>query len=190
MAFDGSPRKEAVSMLKFPIPDLLLDNIYELKPDRLTQNGITLLLMDLDNTLANYHAASPSVALRNWIDSLKKAGIEPFIYSNSHGNKAANFAKAISVDYVNKARKPETKKLLELLRKKRVRPENTAIIGDQVYTDVLCGKRAGIKTIAIRPIELTNPFYYARYGAELPFRYAYKLRLRLTEKKERAIGKH
>ncbi len=177
-------------MLKFPVPDLLLDNIYELKPNRLTEQGITLLLMDLDNTIAKYHAASPSVSLRNWIDSLKRAGIEPFIYSNSHGDKAAKFANTISVGYVNKARKPNTKKLFELLRKKGVRPENTAIIGDQVYTDVLCGKRAGITSIAIRPIALTNPFYYARYGAELPFRYAYKLRLKHTEKKERKSGKH
>lgn len=172
-------------MHKLPIPDMMLNSIYELKPDRLTQQGITLLLMDLDNTLAKYHAAAPSVSLRNWIDSFKKAGIEPFLYSNSHGDKAAKFAKSISVEYVNKARKPGTKKLFELLKKKGISVENTAIIGDQIYTDVLCGKRAGITTIAIRPIDMSNPFLYLRFGMETPFRYAYKRRLRLTEKKER-----
>lgn len=177
-------------MLKFPIPDLILSSIYELKPNRLKQMGVTLLLMDLDNTLAAYHTASPCVPLRNWIDSLKKAGIEPFIYSNSHGNKAERFAGALCIDFVNRARKPEVKKLTALLKKKGIPPENAAIIGDQVYTDVLCGKRAGIATIAIRPIDMRNPLYFLRFASEIPFRYAYKRRLRITEKKEQAIVKH
>jgi len=177
-------------MFKLPIPDISLKSIYELKPERLVEAGVTLLLMDLDNTLAKYHAAAPSVALRNWIDSLKKAGIEPFICSNSHGSRASMFAKALSVEYVNKARKPETKLLLEILRRKGVNPENAAIIGDQIYTDVLCGKRVGILTIVIRPIELTNPLYYLRYRAEFPFRYAYIRRKRLAEKKAQNFGKH
>ena len=63
-------------MLKFPIPDLMLGSIFELKPKHLKKKGVTLLLMDLDNTLAAYHCPSPSVPLRNWIDSLKRAGIE------------------------------------------------------------------------------------------------------------------
>lgn len=177
-------------MLKLPIPDMILNSIYELKPEQLTEMGITLLLMDLDNTLAEYSAVSPTIALRNWTDGLKKAGIEPFIFSNNRGGKAARFAKMLSVEYVNKARKPETKKLFDVLRKKNVSTENTAIIGDQIYTDVLCGKRAGIMTIAIKPLNMTNPFRYIRYGTEMPFRTAYKRRSRLAEKKERTIVKH
>ena len=177
-------------MLKFPIPDMILNSFSELKPEQLTEKGIKLLLMDLDNTLAKYHAAAPSVSLRNWIDSLKRVGIEPFIYSNSRGERAKRFADALSVEYINKAKKPETKKLSELLEKKGMNPENTAIIGDQVYTDVLCGTRAGITTIAIRPIDMTNPFHYIRYGMELPFRYAYQRRIRLAKKKDDTIGKH
>ncbi|MGI5984837.1 MAG: YqeG family HAD IIIA-type phosphatase [Clostridiales bacterium] len=169
-------------MLKLPIPDIILKNIYELKPEHLTEMGITLLLMDLDNTLAKYHALSPSVQLRNWIDSMKRAGIEPFIFSNSHGNRAERFAKALSIGYVNKARKPKTEMLFDILRKKGVEAKNAAIIGDQVYTDVLCGARAGITTIAIRPIDMTNPFRFIRYGTEMPFRLAYKRRIKRNRK--------
>ncbi len=177
-------------MLKFPIPDMLLNSFSELKPEHLTEKGIKLLLMDLDNTIAKYHAASPSVSLRNWIDSLKRAGIEPFIYSNSRGDRAKRFADALSIEYINKAKKPQIKKLSELLKKKGMEPKNTAIIGDQVYTDILCGTKAGITTIALRPIDMTNPFHYLRYGAEMPFRYAYNRRLRLTKKKGDKLGKH
>lgn len=170
-------------MLSLPIPDKILKSIYELNPKELKDMGIALLLMDLDNTLAEYNAVSPSVSLRNWIDALKKAGIEPFIFSNTRGIGAENFGKALSVDYLNHAKKPDTKVLLELLRKKGVRPENTAIIGDQIYTDILCGERAKITTIAVRPISLSNPFFLIRYGAEMPFRYAYKKRVRKSKKR-------
>jgi len=68
-------------------------------------------------------------------------------------------------------------------RMAEARTEETAIVGDQIYTDVLCGKRAGIKTIAVRPISLSNPFHYLRYGAELPFRGAYHRRSGKTGKK-------
>lgn len=171
-------------MLTFPIPDIILKSIYELKPEKLSEMGVKLLLMDLDNTLDKYHAKFPTVRLRNWIDGMKRAGIEPFIYSNSRGDRAERFASSLSIEYVNKARKPRVKKLFELLKEKNVRPENTAIIGDQIYTDILCGKRGGLLTIAIRPIDMTNPFHFFRYGAELPFRYAYKRRSNIKEKKD------
>ncbi|MFB0921420.1 MAG: YqeG family HAD IIIA-type phosphatase [Oscillospiraceae bacterium] len=171
-------------MLTFPVPDILLKSIYELKPEKLSEMGVKLLLMDLDNTLDKYHAKFPTVRLRNWIDAMKRAGIEPFIYSNSRGDRAERFASSLSIEYVNKARKPRVTRLFKLLKEKNVSPENTAIIGDQIYTDILCGKRAGILTIAIRPIDMSNPFHLFRYGAELPFRFAYKSHGNMKRKKD------
>ena len=166
-----------------PIPDMMLKDVYALTPAALGERGVKLLLMDLDNTLDKYHAKAPTDRLRSWIDGLKQAGIEPFIYSNSHGHRAERFASALGIAYINKARKPRVRRLFALLREKGVAPEETAIVGDQVYTDVLCGKRAGILSIAVRPISLSNPFYYLRYGAELPFRQAYRRRTNHKEKK-------
>lgn len=173
-------------MLKFPVPDIIFKSIYELKPEQLKEMGIKLLLMDLDNTLAKYSALHPSVQLRNWIDGLKRAGIEPFIFSNTRSNRAKDFSEALAIGYVKKARKPKTELLLEILKKKNINPENTAIVGDQIFTDVLCGVRAGIKTIAVVPIDMKNPFHLFRYGAEMPFRYAY---LRRDRKRKRKEGK-
>jgi len=171
-------------MFKFPIPYMILKSIYELKPEKLNEMGVKLLLMDLDNTLDKYHAQEPTARLRSWIDSLKQAGIEPFIYSNSHGDRAKSFASSLSLEYINKAGKPRTKRLLKLLKEKNISAESTAIIGDQIYTDILCGRRAGIFTIAVTPIDMTNPFHYLRYRAEFPFRYAYELQIKKLKKKD------
>lgn len=157
-------------MPKAPIPHLILDNIYELEPELLLALDIRLLLMDLDNTLAPYSQDEPSVALRNWIDKLKAAGIEPFILSNNHGERPRHFARALDLDYIGKAGKPSVKKLRAVLAEKGVSPGRAAIVGDQIFTDVLCGRRAGLYTIAVRPIDLKNPFRALRYGLEYPFR--------------------
>ena len=52
-----------------------------------------------------------------------------------------------------------------------VTPRETAIVGDQVFTDVLGGNRAGVTTILVKPIRLAgNPGRYLRYAIEVPFR--------------------
>lgn len=158
--------------------DLMLDSIYDLSPAFLKERGISLLLMDLDNTLAPYSENRPSVALRNWLDALKRAGIEPFILSNNRGRRPENFAAALSLDYVGHAGKPSVKKLNAVLKKKGLSAKQAAIIGDQLYTDILCGNRAGVFAIAVRPIDMKNPFRALRYALELPFRRAYGRKMR------------
>ena len=50
--------------------------------------------------------------------------------------------------------------------------QQTALVGDQIFTDVLGGNRAGVTTILVKPIRLAgNPGRYVRYAAELPFRW-------------------
>jgi HAD superfamily phosphatase (TIGR01668 family) len=124
----------------------------------------------------SYATGSSPVALRNWVHSLKKAGIEPFILSNNHGARPKLFAAELSVGFMGRANKPSTKKLFAALAEKGVSEKEAAIIGDQVYTDVLCGKRAGILTIAVRPLDMKNPLLFLRYGLEFPFRAAAKRR--------------
>lgn len=161
---------------KLPVPDLIVSDVYALTPECLKKLGIKLLLLDLDNTLAPYKVMQPSVRLRNWVDALRHAGIEPFIFSNSRGVRAESFSRALSVEFVAKAKKPDPRFLLRLLEKKNVAPENAALVGDQIYTDVLCAKRAGVLAIGVEPIDLTNPLYRARYWAEQPFRGAYRIK--------------
>ena len=59
-------------------------------------------------------------------------------------------------------------------------PEQTAIVGDQIFTDILGGRRAGITALLVRPIRLAgNPGRYLRYWVETPFRLVARRRGRL-----------
>lgn len=157
-------------MSKFLKADVELRSIYELNPELLLENSIDLLILDLDNTLAPYSVDKPTPELINWINSIKKAGIDLFIFSNNYGDRPESFAEALSLGYEKPAKKPSGKKLRQLLKDKGVAPENAAIIGDQIYTDVFCGRLTGVVCILTEPIELKNPLLRLRYWLELPFR--------------------
>ena len=64
----------------------------------------------------------------------------------------------------------------QVLTQKSTPIERVCIIGDQIYTDVLCGSIAGAYTVVVRPISLKNPLHALRYAAETPFRLLYKVK--------------
>lgn len=156
--------------MKLPIPHLTLHNALDLAPETLRDMGIRLLLLDLDNTLSPYHLHHPDEKLTAWIKALKDMGIEPFILSNNKGPRPQLFARALEVDFAGKARKPLTRVLHDVLTRKGVNPKHAALMGDQIYTDVLCARSAGITAILVRPISLDNPLLAVRYALEVPFR--------------------
>ena len=80
------------------------------------------------------------------------------------------FAEQLNVEFVKLAKKPRQGMLHTVLEQKGKTPAQTAIIGDQIYTDVLCGAIGGLYSIVVRPILLHNPLHALRYGAEFPFR--------------------
>ncbi len=162
--------------MKLPIPNRAVHDIYELTPDFLRSRNITLLLMDLDNTLAPYSTDEATPALKAWIASMKAAGIEPFLFSNNKGDRPSIFACQLNVDYVKLAHKPKQAVLRQVLTQKSTPIERVCIIGDQIYTDVLCGSIAGAYTVVVRPISLKNPLHALRYAAETPFRLLYKVK--------------
>ena len=162
--------------MKLPIPNRAVHDIYELTPDFLRSRNITLLLMDLDNTLAPYSTDEATPALKAWIASMKAAGIEPFLFSNNKFDRPSILARQRNVDYAKLAHTPKPAVLRQVLTQKSTPIERVCIIGDQIYTDVLCGSIAGAYTVVVRPISLKNPLHALRYAAETPFRLLYKVK--------------
>jgi len=157
---------------KLPVPNRMVHDIYQITPEFLREQGIKLLLMDLDNTLSPYIVDDATEELKQWIETLQQGGIEPFIFSNNKGDRPAMFSAQLGLEYVKLAKKPRQGVLHQVLAQKGYSAEETAIIGDQIYTDVLCGTIGGLYTIVVRPILLHNPLHTLRYWAEFPFRLA------------------
>ena len=147
-------------------------DIYEITGAALERRGIKLLLADLDNTLVPYGVPLPDERLKACRDDLNAHGVTLFILSNNrHENRPRMFAEGLDVPFIGHAGKPKTPSFLRAMEQMGVTREQTAIVGDQVFTDVLGGNRAGISAILVRPIQLAgNPGRYLRYAVEVPFR--------------------
>lgn len=150
----------------------LADHIYEISGEALARRGIKLLLADLDNTLVPYGVPLPDQKLMNWRDELHAYGVTLFVLSNNrHESRPRIFSEGLDVPYIGHAGKPGTGSFYKAMEQMRVAKEQTAIIGDQIFTDVLGGNRAGVTTILVKPIRLAgNPGRYLRYAVEIPFR--------------------
>lgn len=147
-------------------------NIYELSGEALARRGFKLLLADLDNTLAPYGVPLPDEKLKAWRDELARHGVALFILSNNRKeHRPRVFAEELGVPYIGHAGKPKTPSFYRAMERLGVTKEQTAIVGDQVFTDVLGGNRAGVSTILVQPVRLAgNPGRYLRYAVEVPFR--------------------
>lgn len=154
-----------------PVPERMYNSIYDLKPEELRQEGIRAIFADLDNTLARYsqkEASSENVA---WKNALEREGITLFVVSNSRKpNRVSVYCRSLGIGFIGHAGKPKKKGFLQAMQILDVKPEESAMIGDQIFTDMLGANNAGIHSWLIMPVKLDTFPRKLRFGIEGPFR--------------------
>ena len=110
-----------MSFLLFP--DLMFDTYTELTPAYLKEKGVTLLLSDLDNTLALHETARPTDAVRAWVRELTEGGVQLMIVSNNRKpDRVRAYCHDLGIPYVGHAGKPKRGRLLEAMERFGGRP--------------------------------------------------------------------
>lgn len=143
-------------MIKKMIPTFYYKSIYDIPYDELKNNGIKLILTDLDNTLISYAEEMPYDKLFEWKKNILDMGFELIIVSNSRKNRVDKFAKAFDVPYVKFSMKPLRFGIYKAIRKvasKKYAKNEILLMGDQIMTDIWGGNRARINTALIEPID-------------------------------------
>ena len=134
-------------------PDVLFTVYREITPDFLRSRGITLLLTDLDYTLAPKHVRRPDAALRQWIAALKAAGITVMIVSNNRsGTRVTEFCADLGIGYQGHAGKPSPWGLYAAMEQAGTEAPHTAMLGDKLLTDMLAARRAGVTALMVEPL--------------------------------------
>lgn len=134
------------------IPDMYQKSIYHIDYDKLQENGIKCLLFDLDNTCVPFKDKVPNKKLIDLFENLKDMDFKVILFSNSNRKRLAPFKKGLNVDCLASAKKPFSKNFLKVLKLFNYSLSEVAIIGDQLYTDVLGGNKVGIMTILVNPM--------------------------------------
>lgn len=135
------------------VPDVLLPDYRAVTPEFLRQRGITLLLCDLDFTLAPKSVRYPDGDIRTWIGTLHAASVTVMIVSNNRsGRRVADFCAELSIPYQGHAKKPGTEGLEKAMARAGKTRGETAMLGDKLLTDVLAARRAGVLSLMVEPL--------------------------------------
>ena len=157
------------------MPDLYLDDIYCITPEHLCQRGIKAVLLDIDNTLVTYDDPMPTESVLNWLRTLNNAGIAAAFISNNHKDRVELFNSELNFFATWDSHKPSGKCYRAAMKHLGTDVTNTAVIGDQVFTDVWSAKRLGLYAILVKPIkDKTSLFFKSKRALEKPILKRYK----------------
>jgi uncharacterized protein len=137
-------------------PDLYLRSVKEIDLDALRAQGVDTLLMDLDNTLLPRDSSVIPAELVGWVASLDEHGFRVCLVSNNWHDRVREVADELGFKLVAKAVKPLPFAFWRALKLMGVRRSQCAVVGDQMFTDVLGGKFLGIKTIMVLPLSSSD----------------------------------
>ena len=151
------------------IPDVILKRLTELTPELLSARGISFLMMDFDNPIVPYTTDVPTEPMRAWLEQMKSSNIRLCVVSNSKRPRVVTFCKAYGLDCITHAKKPFSRGIRACLARFSLEPARCALVGDQIYTDVLGANCAGVQSILISAIHNHTIWLKLRHVAELPF---------------------
>lgn len=133
-------------------PDLYLESVTNINAELLKKNKLSALILDVDNTLIDYYRNMVEGA-EKWCETLKEEGIKCIIVSNSHKkDKVEAVAKKLDIDYIMFAKKPFKSGFKKAIEKLNLKAEEIAVVGDQLFTDVLGAKRMNMFSILVKQV--------------------------------------
>ncbi len=156
-------------MARLTRPDYVFSRFSDITPSFLKNLGIKALLVDIDNTLAPYEEATPSDKVVAWIKLLDENGISVAFISNNNQDRVDLFNRELSLVAFSKSGKPFPKSLRAAMKLLGSDKSNTAMLGDQILTDVVAGNNIGLTTIIVPPInDRKSAFFRFKRALEVP----------------------
>jgi len=149
-------------MLRLMAPHLRVGSVLELSLERLRELELDALLLDVDCTLKRYHQEDVSPDVAAWIEQLRGGGIGLCLLSNGMGKRIQRFAENVELPFVAKALKPFPFGCRAAVRKMGFNPRRTAMVGDQLFADVMAGRLAGLTSILVEPLHPEEEPWFTR----------------------------
>ena len=137
-------------------PNIKLHGITDITVELLKQHDIKALLLDVDNTMSTHHGTVLTDGLMEWIAKMSDSGIKLMVLSNSKRFRIEPFAARIGLPFISLGCKPLPTGYLRGVKALGEKRKNVAIVGDQIFTDILGGNIVGVKSILLTPIKLED----------------------------------
>lgn len=133
-------------------PDYYLKKITNINKELIEKNNIKGFIVDVDNTLLDYDGKIVD-GLEQWYKEIKKNGIKVCIVSNSNKkSKIKLIADKLNIPYIFFATKPLKRGLKKAANILELNNKNIAVVGDQIFTDILGANRCNMLSILVEPL--------------------------------------
>ena len=140
------------------IPHLYVERVEHVRPQTLIQYGIEGVLIDLDGTLRDFEATEFSSDVRRWVRAVQETQIKICLFSNGKEARIKKAAEQLQVPYIYRAMKPLPLRVDAGLAAMNVPRGRAALIGDQIFADILAGRLAGLISILVNPTTHSEPW--------------------------------
>ncbi len=133
--------------------DFAFRRVNDITPEFLFKNNIKGLLLDLDNTLTTHDNPVPGKGVEEWLKEMKSFGIKLIIVSNNHPERVKPFADMLGLNFISEGKKPLSSGFNRAQVKLGIPFSQLAVVGDQIFTDMLGANLKNIRGIFVFPIE-------------------------------------
>lgn len=139
-------------MLRLLVPDERAHSVVEIDPATLADKGVRGIILDLDDTLVEQFECNPTEEIQRWLAFVKQHQAVVILTNNRHRCRVAPIATRLGVPFICCAFKPLQGGFRKALKLLGLSPLEVAVIGDQLFTDVLGGRRLGAYVILVQPL--------------------------------------
>ena len=139
-------------MYKLLCPDRTVLRLQDIDLQEIKKMGIEGIIFDLDNTILPWDSAEIPLEVFNWLEQLLSDGFKAGLVSNNHQKRVSDIAGRFDIPYVFRAYKPAKTGFRKVSLAMGLAPKSVAVVGDQLFTDVLGGNRLGMFTIWVKPL--------------------------------------
>lgn len=133
------------------MPKTYVDSVVEITPEWMEARGLRALFLDIDDTLSPHGQKTPPEEIKMWVKDMRLAGFTLIAFSNNSEQRVGAFARILEIPYVFDATKPLPFKLSAAVKVKGLAKRETAMVGDQIFTDMLGANLAGVFSVLVLP---------------------------------------
>ncbi|TVY00479.1 YqeG family HAD IIIA-type phosphatase [Cohnella terricola] len=154
-------------MFKRLLPDQIVNTVYDIDLNELRDQGVRGIITDLDNTLVSAKTPLATPQLIGWLDMVKERGFQVVILSNNNSMRVSKFAEPLGIPFIPSARKPAGASFRRALQLMGLEADQAVVVGDQMLTDVFGGRRAGLRTVLVTPIAISEEGWATRINRRI-----------------------
>ena len=135
---------------KLLLPKQVARNIHEIDFRKLKALGVSALILDIDDTLIPREVNDVYPPVFEWVQARKEEGFRLCLTSNSrHPLRVKYFSESLGIPAMHFSLKPLPFAFWRSLEILKARPEEAAMIGDQLFMDILGANLLNIYSIYI-----------------------------------------